>query len=236
MSRHNMLEDKTSGVPDVQDTQHQILDVALRLMQTSGYYAFSYADIAAEVGVTKASIHYHYPSKAQLGHAALRSYRRRWQEQLHALTSASVAQRQDAETLLRGYSRIYRDMIRDGRICLGAALALESPLLPPDIQSGLTEFYSEHEDWLAHVIDTGRVAGVLHGSVSPRMQARGLIAALQGAMSLARVQHDVYLYCSVAHLTLAGLGLPIPDMEINDPKGWEMSLGLLDSVAPQDGR
>lgn len=48
-----------------------ILNVAERLAQTRGYNGFSYADIAAQLGVTKASLHYHFPSKAELGRALM---------------------------------------------------------------------------------------------------------------------------------------------------------------------
>ena len=48
-------------------TASRILDVAERLAQTQGYNGFSYADIAAELGITKASLHYHFASKADLG-------------------------------------------------------------------------------------------------------------------------------------------------------------------------
>src|ERR1700690_1670053 len=52
-----------------------ILDVAEKLAQTRGYNGFSYADIAVELGVTKASLHYHFPSKAELGCALIERYR-----------------------------------------------------------------------------------------------------------------------------------------------------------------
>lgn len=221
MSRNSVLEGKSQSVPEVQDTQQHILDVALRLMQTGGYHAFSYADIAAEVGITKASIHYHYPSKAQLGHAALRHYRAWWQAHLRAL---DAARQPDAAGLLRGYILIYRDQLRDGRLCLVAALSAESPLLPPEMQAELAGFYSEHEDWLSATLEAGQTAGTLRVFAPLRVQAQGLISALHGALGLARVQRDVYLYCAVAHLTLAGLGLPISELELSDPRAWERSL------------
>src|ERR1035438_6204275 len=52
-----------------------ILDVAERLAQTRGYNGFSYADIAAQLGVTKASLHYHFRTKATLGRALIERYR-----------------------------------------------------------------------------------------------------------------------------------------------------------------
>ena len=48
-------------------TPERILDVAERLVQLRGFNDFSYADIARELGITTASLHYHFPSKAELG-------------------------------------------------------------------------------------------------------------------------------------------------------------------------
>src|SRR5476649_763793 len=62
-----------SAVPTAAATA--ILDVAEQLAQTRGYNGFSYADIAAELDVTKASLHYHFPSKAELGRALIERYR-----------------------------------------------------------------------------------------------------------------------------------------------------------------
>ena len=44
-------------------TPARILDVAERLVQVRGFNGFSYADVAAELGVTKASLHYHFPAR-----------------------------------------------------------------------------------------------------------------------------------------------------------------------------
>jgi len=49
------------------DSAQRILDVAERLVQTRGFNGFSYADIAEALDVTKASLHYHFPAKSDLG-------------------------------------------------------------------------------------------------------------------------------------------------------------------------
>ena len=228
MSRNSVLEGSSSGVQVVRETQERILDVALRLMQMGGYHAFSYADVAAEVGITKASVHYHYPAKADLGTAALRHYRAWWRQQVRGLAAAPSAPRGvsgvrdlSAEALLCSYSRVYRDMLRDGRICLVAALAQECLLLPEGMQAELHGFYTEHEDWLVWALQAGREAGTMTAPGPLRVQAQALISALHGAQGLARVQKNIYRYCAVAHLTLAGLGLPFTELEISDPAAFE---------------
>ena len=63
---------------DRSDTAARILDVAERLVQLRGFNGFSYADIAAELHITKASLHYHYAGKAELGRALIERYAERF--------------------------------------------------------------------------------------------------------------------------------------------------------------
>ena len=63
-------------------TSERILDIAERLVQTRGFNNFSYADIASELGITTASLHYHFPGKAELGHALITRYAQRFSQAL----------------------------------------------------------------------------------------------------------------------------------------------------------
>src|SRR5450755_2672344 len=95
------------------DTPSQILDVAERLVQTRGFNGFSYADIAEELGMTKAALHYHFAGKAELGEALVTRYAERF-----AAALAEVASRgDDGPTALRAYADLYRDVVREGRMC-----------------------------------------------------------------------------------------------------------------------
>ena len=67
------------------DTAERILDTAQALAQVRGYNGFSYADISAELAITKPSIHYHFPSKARLAEALIARYRRRFAAALSSL-------------------------------------------------------------------------------------------------------------------------------------------------------
>ena len=72
------------------DTASRILDVAERLVQTRGFNGFSYADIAAELKISKPSLHYHFPSKAALGEALIGRYAARFTEALQASLGVDV--------------------------------------------------------------------------------------------------------------------------------------------------
>ena len=58
------------------DTRKQIVAVASEFVQAVGYNAFSYRDLAERVGIRTASIHYHFPTKADLGREIVQQHRR----------------------------------------------------------------------------------------------------------------------------------------------------------------
>src|SRR3954462_3660155 len=104
-----------SGAPKpLPTTRDHVLDVAERLAQTRGFNGFSYADIAAEVGITKASLHYHFPTKADLGRALVVRYTAGFQGALAGIGESD----ETALTKLERYVRIYRQVLGADRMCL----------------------------------------------------------------------------------------------------------------------
>lgn len=115
-----------SRTPDEPRTADRILDVAERLVQTRGFNRFSYADIAAELGITTASLHYHFPSKAQLGRSLIIRYTERFSGSLTRIDHDLP----DARAKLEAYTRLYADVVRNERMCLCGILATEYETLP----------------------------------------------------------------------------------------------------------
>src|SRR5215472_3290331 len=106
------------------DTASRILDVAERLAQVRGFNGFSYADIAAELGITKAALHYHFAGKADLGEALIGRYADRFGQALAALSATEPT----AAGKLRGYADLYLGVLRDHRMCLCGILAPSTQL------------------------------------------------------------------------------------------------------------
>src|ERR1700728_4433475 len=80
-----------------------ILDVAEHLAQTRGFNGFSYADIAVQLRVTKASLHYHFPSKAELGRALVERYHENFVAALAAIDRTVTS----APDKLKRYAGLY---------------------------------------------------------------------------------------------------------------------------------
>src|SRR6476620_164292 len=102
-------------------TRDQVLDVAERLAQTRGFNGFSYADIAAELSVTKASLHYHFPSKTALGRALIVRYQVVFGRALEEID----AKARTARDRLHRYVALYDGVMRDDRMCLCGMFAAE---------------------------------------------------------------------------------------------------------------
>jgi TetR/AcrR family transcriptional regulator, transcriptional repressor for nem operon len=179
-----------------------ILDVAERLAQTQGYNGFSYADIAVQLGVTKASLHYHFPSKAELGRALIERYRGVFAAALEAIDERSREPREK----LRQYVGLYEAVLSNERMCLCGMLAAEHSTLPVPMQEELKSFFDANERWLTGVLDEGHRAGALRFAESARERARVLIGALEGAMLVARSYDSPHRFQAAATHLLADLG------------------------------
>jgi TetR/AcrR family transcriptional repressor of nem operon len=185
------------------DTPTQILDVAERLVQERGFNGFSYADVAKELAITKAALHYHFPGKAELGEALIERYARRFGEALVAVDARDI----DAADKLRAYAQLYAEVFSDDRMCLCGMLAADYATLPEPMRERVVRFFDDNEVWLAHVLDDGRKAGTLHFHGSARSVARTLVGGLEGAMLVARPYGDVKRLRSAASLLIDGLAV-----------------------------
>ena len=182
-------------------TSEKILDVAERLIQVRGYNGFSYADIASALDLTKASLHYHFPSKAELGQALMHRY-------THAFLAAlaELDTRLDCERAkLEAYVEIYSSVLANKRMCLCGMLAAEYATLPKAVKSQVTQFFDANESWLAMHLDAGRERKVLRFSGEAREAAQLLVAGLEGAMMLARTYGDLARFEHASQLLLGNL-------------------------------
>jgi len=182
----------------------RILDVAERLLQLRGFNGFSYADVAAELNVTKASLHYHFSGKAELGEALIKRYARRFAEALAVIEEDTT----DAHTKLEAYAALYAEVLRGQRMCLCGMLAAEYQTLPPAMQAAVIQFFDENEAWLERVLERGRAEGTLGFGEPAREAAHLVVSALQGAMLTSRPYGEISRFQTAADVLLSSLARP----------------------------
>ncbi|MGB8315769.1 MAG: TetR/AcrR family transcriptional regulator [Aestuariivirga sp.] len=188
---------------DSTHTSQQILDIAQRLVQTRGFNAFSYADIASALSVSKASLHYHFASKADLGVRLIERYEDSFERALGAIDLEGGG----AAVNIRRYVDIYSHVLADERMCLCGMLAAEFVTLPKTMQTALDEFFKLNERWLIGVLESGRASGSLRFDGSAAEAAQFIIGSLEGSMMMARSHGGMARFDAATRHLLADFGI-----------------------------
>lgn len=187
-------------------TQSEILDVAESLAQSVGYSAFSYRDLAEKVGIKTASIHYHFPTKADLCLAMIARHRERMQVAMAAVDASS----RSARDKLARYVKLFQETINEGnRMCLCGMLASDLDSLPSSARDALRGAFDDHEAWLTKVLAEGRSAGDLEFAGSPSSSARLLLSSLEGALLVARTYADPKRFSATSRAILDSYRSPL---------------------------
>ena len=179
----------TTATRQRSETAEQILDLAETLIQTRGYSAFSYQDIADSLGIRKASIHYHFASKAELGVAVVDRYIERFGA---ALVSIAEDEEQSSLAMLDFYVQPYLQFASTpDRVCLSGALAGEMMALPPEVRARVDHFFRTHQLWLTKILKRGVARGEFRLAAPAPKVARFIFGALQGALLVKRTTGDL---------------------------------------------
>ncbi|RTL94649.1 MAG: TetR/AcrR family transcriptional regulator [Hyphomicrobiales bacterium] len=185
------------------NTADDILAAARSLIVAGGYNGFSYADIAEVVGIRKASIHHHFPSKVDLVQTLVRRYLE------DAATGMTELERNVPEPsqLLRTYAGFWAQCIEDASrpICVCALLASELPALPPEVAVEVRAYFQFLSGWLTRVFERGADQGSLAIAAAPRVEAEAFMATVHGAMISARAYGDVLTFGIILAPTLQKL-------------------------------
>ncbi len=164
-------------------TSEQILETAMQMAQTRGYNAFSYADISEVIGIRKASIHYHFPTKASLGKALVL----RQQEELEqALQQIRQENADDPAAHLLGLAGIFEDSLTENRLCLSGMFGAGVLTLPTPVREGVKALWEDLETQVADILNAGVEAGIFALDNPPEVEARSFLANLHGAQVAAR--------------------------------------------------
>nr|WP_319384491.1 TetR/AcrR family transcriptional regulator [uncultured Roseibium sp.] len=166
------------------DTEERILDLAEALIRQNGYNGFSFRDLASGVGVKSSSVHYYFPTKADLGARVARRYTERFLDLLGDPEEPVMS----AEALiLKLHGEFARSLGQDGQMCLCGILAAESSGLPEAVVSEAKAFFDRTVAWLTRGLrqsDWG--AGIPDDDLT--RQSLAILAQLEGAMLIAKVQ------------------------------------------------
>ena len=171
----------------------KILDIAERRMRLAGYNAVSYRDIAAEMGIKSASLHYHFQKKDDLGVALVKRYAANFSRTLY--TSTIMTDTPEEE--LAVFVGIYRTALIDHHlVCLCAVLGAEAQGLPERVTQEVQTFFTENIDWLGAVFTRRSIP-------KPYEAAKAALSLLEGAMIISAVNQDNTVFEAATRLILS---------------------------------
>jgi len=164
------------------DTRQQIIALADRLTRTQGPNGWSYADIAKGVGIRKASVHHHFPAKADLLRAVIDLHRR--------LAETFTDLPGDGAAVLRLFMRGYDAQFDGESLCACGSLTADLMVLPPAAQADAIAYVRGLTTWLEGVIERGQLEETISRAQTPEATAALILGALQGGLQRARALGD----------------------------------------------
>jgi TetR/AcrR family transcriptional repressor of nem operon len=184
------------------DTREQILKTGSHLVQTRGFSAMSFGQIAELLAIKPPAIHYHFPSKTDLGLALVERYRQRYQRWMDEAADQGLSVTES----LSGYIRIASRFHDDGRkVCPLGILTAELLALPAELVPAVCAMNDDLLNWLESLLERGRADGSLRFKGEARDVAIVITASLQGALQLSRAMGRQAFDAVVRELWL-GLG------------------------------
>lgn len=184
------------------DTKAKLLESAERLVRERGYNGFSYADLAQEIGIRTASIHYHFRAKSDLVLALIERYAQRIAAGLTELSRVASS----GAHQIAGYVAVYRDALRDGNsLCLCVSLSADAQSLEPTASSALRTFHEDSIAWLTQAYTLAAKDGSIEHVAAPPSEAAATLALVEGAQLVGRASQSVVPFDDAVALLLARL-------------------------------
>lgn len=162
-------------------TKEQIIELADVLIRAKGYNAFSFYDISEKVGIKTASIHYHFPSKSDLGVAVIEK------SILNLEKVAKTYKDKSPVEKLERFFTIYSDILNEKEICIVGSLSTDFNTLDEKVQEKLKVFSGEMIRWVSSFLEEGRNQKIFAFEDEPRTRALLLITNMISIVQLSRL-------------------------------------------------
>jgi len=167
------------------ETKTRILDTAQDLVQRLGANAMSYQHISDAVGIRKASIHHHFPTKEVLIETLLERYSEHFFQLVDNIFQSALPPKKK----LQRYIDLFEATLRSEggeKACLCGMLGAEIATLGFESTAKVKMFYEGNEKRLASVLAEGRKAKAFGFKGDPKAAAALVFALLEGAGLIAR--------------------------------------------------
>ena len=165
-------------------TKQEIMKLGEMLIRTKGYHSFSYADISKPLEIKNAAVHYHFPTKTDLGVAIIEAT-----IQDFVVLCEQVKNQSPMDKLI-AFISIYDRSKSMNRVCIVGALSPSYDSLPEEMQVKLHEVASSILLWLSAVLEEGKTLKVFQFTEDASTKAHAIISSLLASLLLQKVLSD----------------------------------------------
>jgi len=166
------------------NTKQQIVELSSGMLRERGFDGFSYLDISRELGITKASVHHHFPRKEDLG-LALCHWTHDWL--LQGLDHFDKKGTSNWNKLERYVHAAKKHSLTDHKMCPISAFYSDLSKLPESIKGSLKSLDDLEMNWVTQVMDDGFSSGEFVEPEDAQALAALFIFSCKGALYYARL-------------------------------------------------
>ena len=173
------------------DTKTKLLISAESAVRSRGFDGFSFADLAKDVGIRKASIHHHFPTKADLSCALMQRYSGNFEQTRKDIDSRCPT----GASRLLAMIDCYRRALDGGKsLCLCVSFSTSRESLTPEVLLQMGQFRAMMLAWFGTVFELGAADGSIQSVQDNGKEAAAVLPLLEGAQLAARAQENPALF------------------------------------------
>ncbi|MBO9556716.1 ScbR family autoregulator-binding transcription factor [Cellulomonas sp.] len=139
-------------------TRAAILRVAAEEFDAKGYVGTAISDIATRLELTKGSVYFHFPSKAQLAAVTVDAYFRMWDPVLEEVQTRGLTGLEAMRQVSHRVAAVYRD---DVAVRAAVRLMRESALIDADLPTPFVGWMRVVRTYLDQAVGAGTLRGGL---------------------------------------------------------------------------
>lgn len=165
-------------------TRENIIEKADQFIRNKGYNAFSFKDISNDIGIKTASIHYHFPTKSDLGVATIKEHIARTEALKKRVANESPLIK------LEAFLEVQAQIKKENKVCIVGSLATDLNTLDESIKTELQGFAQIVITWLTEVLIEGKKLKIFDFEMAPRTKAIMIITNMVAIVQLSRLTND----------------------------------------------
>ncbi|WP_264538086.1 TetR/AcrR family transcriptional regulator [Flavobacterium sp. N1736] len=165
-------------------TKESIIEKADQYIRNKGYNAFSFKDISNDIGIKTASIHYHFPTKSDLGVATIKEHIERVETLKIEVANKSPLIK------LEAFLAVQEQIKKEGKVCLVGSLATDLNTLDDTIKTELQLFANIVLTWVTEILTEGKELKIFDFQMPSRTKALMIITNMIAIVQLSRLTNQ----------------------------------------------